>query len=168
VGDHSTVDLISTIPRHRISAKLMLLGTYRPADPLLADHPLRTVKPDLLVRQLCTEIALEPLREAEIAEYLAADSSGAELPNGLSGLIHRHSEGNPLFMVAALAHLTKRGLISRRNGSWHVGSPLEEIDFEVLESLREMIEAQIERLKVEERPALELGSISGISFLANV
>jgi hypothetical protein len=68
VGDYSSVDLISTIPRHRPSAKFTLLGTYRLADPLLADHPLRTVKPDLLVRQLFTEIALEPLREAEIAE----------------------------------------------------------------------------------------------------
>jgi hypothetical protein len=68
VGDYSSVDLISTIPRHRTSAKLMLLGTYRLADPLLADHPLRTVKPDLLVRQPLTEIVLEPLREAEIAE----------------------------------------------------------------------------------------------------
>jgi hypothetical protein len=67
------------------------------------------------------------------------------LANGLSGLIHRHSKGNAIFMVAALAHLTKRVLISRRNGSWHVCSPFEEIDFEVLvlESLREMIDRGI-------------------------
>ena len=71
-------------------------------------------------------------------------------------------------MVAALAHLTERGLISRTNSNWQVSVPLEKIDFEVPESLREMIEAQIARLKVEEQRALELASISGISFLAGL
>jgi len=166
--DHSTVDLISAIARRRAPAKLMLIATYRPVDVALAEHPVKALKEDLLVHQLCREIALKPLGEPEIAEYLAAESSGAKLPPGLAGVVHRHSEGNPLFMVAALDHLTERGLISRENGGWQLKSPLEKIDLEVPESLRQMIEAQIERLTPEEQRALELASVTGISFLASI
>ena len=57
-ADSSTVDLISTLARRRSRGKLMLIGTYRPVDVTLAQHPLKTVEQDLLVHQLCREIAL--------------------------------------------------------------------------------------------------------------
>ena len=61
----------------------MLIGTYRPVDIALSDHPLKALKQDLLIHHLCHEIALEPLKEAEVAEYLAAESGGAECPRAL-------------------------------------------------------------------------------------
>jgi predicted ATPase len=67
--------------------------------------------------------------EAEVAQYLAAESSETP-PTGLSGLVHRHSEGNPLFMVAALDHMTQRGLISREGGRWQLSVPIEKVDIE--------------------------------------
>src|SRR4030088_2418408 len=92
-SDHSTVDLISSLARRRSPAKLMMIGTYRPVDVIVSEHPLNVLKQDLLVHQLCREIALEPLGEAEVAEYLASESSGASLPDGLSSLLYQHSEG---------------------------------------------------------------------------
>jgi len=157
--DPSTVDLISVLARHRLPAALMLIAMYRPVEVFLSDHPLRALKPDLLIRRLCHEIALEPLGEGDIAEYLATESSRA-LPEGLAGLVYRHSEGNPLFMVAALDHMIDRRLISHDDGSWRLSVPLEEIDLAVPENLRQMIEAQIERLSVEEQRVLEVASIS--------
>jgi len=168
-ADPFTVDLISVLARRRASGKLMLIGTYRPADVTLAEHPLKTVKQDLLVHHLCREIALQALTEAEVAEYLAIDSpGGAAVPEGLAALIFRHSEGNPLFMVITLDHMRDRGLIAVENGSWQVKTPLERISLEAPESLRQMIELQIERLSTEEQRALELASVSGLSFTANM
>jgi hypothetical protein len=69
----------------------MVVGTYRPLDVIMSEHPLSVLKQNLLVHHLCREIALEPLREAEVAEYLAAESSG--VPDGLASLIYQHSEG---------------------------------------------------------------------------
>src|SRR5208282_2446210 len=66
-ADPSTVDLISALARRRSPAKLMLIGTYRPVDVIVSQHPLNALKRDLLVHQLCREIALEPLDEAEVA-----------------------------------------------------------------------------------------------------
>src|ERR1700686_5717233 len=92
--DRSTVDLISAVARRRAPGKLMVIGTYRPVDVTLAQHPLKAVKQDLLVHHLCREIALEPLKETEVAEYLAIESAGRAGPEGLAGLIYRHTEGN--------------------------------------------------------------------------
>jgi DNA-binding winged helix-turn-helix (wHTH) protein len=158
-ADRSSIDLISALARRRQPAKLLLIGTYRPVDVLLADHPLKALKQDLLVHHLCHEIALEPLDEAEVAEYLAAESGGATVPEGLAGLICRHSEGNPLFMVAALNSMCDRGLIALENGSWQFRAPLEKIDVEAPETLRQMIELRIERLSPDEQRLLEIASV---------
>jgi predicted ATPase len=166
-ADRSTVDLISTLARRRSRGKLMLVGTYRPVDVTLAQHPLKTVKQDLLVHQLCREIALKPLTEAEVAEYLAMEAAAGAVPEGLAALIYRHSEGNPLFMVAALDHVRERGLIAVENGTWQIKVPLETIELQAPESLRQLIELQIERLSEAEQRALEAASITGVSFTAH-
>ena len=70
--DHSTLDLISALTRRRTPAKLMLIATKRPVDLETPEHSSRALKQDLLLHELCREITLEPLSEAEVAEYLAA------------------------------------------------------------------------------------------------
>jgi hypothetical protein len=109
-----------------------------------------------------------PLSEAEVEEYLAGQSPPARPPPGLSALVHRHSEGNPLFMVAALEHMAKRSLLTRVDGRWKLRVPLEQIEFEVPEDLRHMIEAQLEPLSAQGQSALEQASIAGVAFAASV
>jgi len=58
-ADPFTVDLISAVARSRTPAKLMLVGAYRQADVASSEHPLKALKPDLLIHHLCREIALE-------------------------------------------------------------------------------------------------------------
>jgi DNA-binding winged helix-turn-helix (wHTH) protein len=43
-SDYSTVDLISALARRRETSRLMLIGTYRPVDLILSEHPLKAVK----------------------------------------------------------------------------------------------------------------------------
>ena len=69
-------------------------------------------------------------------------------------------------MVATLDHLRERGLIAVENGTWQIKVPLETIDLQAPESLRQLIELQIERLSEEEQRALEVASITGVSFTA--
>jgi predicted ATPase/DNA-binding winged helix-turn-helix (wHTH) protein len=167
-ADHSTVDFISVIARVRRAVKLLLIGTYRPTNIAPSEHPLRAVKEDLLAHQLCHELALQPLGEAEIEAYFVQGSPESKLPKGFAGLVHRHSEGNPLFMVAIIDHLTDKGFVSRQHGDWSLNVPIDEIDLEVPESLGGMIEAQIERLSPAERTTLEAASVCGVLFAANV
>jgi len=163
-ADLSTLDLLSAAARRRTTGRAMVIMTKRPTDTMAPEHPLRTLKSELLSHHLCREIALAPLSEAAIAEYLTAEAGGGPLPEGFAEFIHRNTEGNPLFMIAALDHMAGRGLIVREGGQWRLRVPVAEIEIEVPETLRQMIEAQIERLTPEEQRALEVASVFGARF----
>jgi predicted ATPase/DNA-binding winged helix-turn-helix (wHTH) protein len=166
--DDSTVDLISTLARRRHPAKLMFLATCRPLELVPSGHGLKAVLRDLLAHRLCREIALTSLSGAEVEEYLAVQSPASRPPQGLSALVHRHTEGNPLFMVMALEHMAKQGLLTRANGQWQLHVPLAQIEFQVPDDLRHMIEVQLKRLSPREQNALELAGIAGTSFSASL
>jgi DNA-binding winged helix-turn-helix (wHTH) protein/tetratricopeptide (TPR) repeat protein len=162
--DHSTLDVISAFARRREPCKLLLLGTYRPLDVIVSESPLRVLKQDLLVHQLCHELALERFDESEIADYLTAKFPDGELPSGLARLIQRHSDGNALFMVAIVEELVKKGVISESQGEWRLTQPLERIDPGVPETLQEMLAAGFDQLSTEEQNILKCASIAGDRF----
>jgi tetratricopeptide (TPR) repeat protein len=165
--DASTVDLLAALARRRGPAQLLVLATKRPVDAI-PGHPLKTLKQDLLVHRLCREIPLEPLSEAEVGEYLAAESPGIAVPDGLGAVVYRRSEGNPLFMTAALDHLTEAGFIARESDGWRLTRPLQDLQLGVPERLRQLIGAQIDRLPAEEQRALQVASVAGAAFSAHV
>ena len=111
-----------------------------PTDVARSAQPLHALKRDLVARHLSREIVLEPLAESEIAQYLAQSTAPrrrrADVPEELASLLHRHTEGNPLFMIAVLEHLVERGLVERDRGAWRLRCPAAEISLEVPESLR--------------------------------
>src|SRR5215470_17718941 len=164
-ADHSTLDFISAIARRRESAKLCIVGTVRPADLILSESPLKTLKQDLVLHGLSSEVRLERLEESDVADYLVAEF-GSDLPDGLASVIHRHSEGNPLFMIAMLDHLAQQGVLSRTDGSWKITVPLEQVDPGVPETLRQMLELQLQRLNQSEQELLKCGSVGGQHFTA--
>jgi DNA-binding winged helix-turn-helix (wHTH) protein/tetratricopeptide (TPR) repeat protein len=163
--DHSTVDLISAIARRRTPAKLFLLGTFRPADLILYDSPFKSLKQDLLLHHLGHELPLEPLNESDVAEYLATEFSD-DLPSKLATAIHRHSDGNPLFMTAMLDHLLQNGVLSQDDGGWKLTTTVEELDPGVPETLRQMLELQLQHLSQDEQQLLKCASVAGEHFSA--
>jgi DNA-binding winged helix-turn-helix (wHTH) protein/tetratricopeptide (TPR) repeat protein len=162
--DPSTVDLISAFARRREPAKVLLLGTYRPVDVLLSQSPLKTLKQDLLVRGLCHEVVLERLEESDVADYLAKNFSVESLPAGLASLIHRNSGGNPLFMVAIVQDMAKKGLIAAEHGRLILAAPLGEVYPGVPETLQQMLEIQMENLPPEDLRILQTGCVAGERF----
>src|SRR5258707_10528435 len=76
--DASTLDLISALARRRGPAKLVVVGTYRPADVIISQSPLKALKQDLLVHHLCHEITVERLRWWTSKSCLSAFSGRSE------------------------------------------------------------------------------------------
>src|SRR5215471_13129588 len=162
--DRSTLDLISAIARRRNAAKLMVIGTFRPADLILSDSPLKSLKQDLLVHHLSHELSLERLDEVDIAQYLATEFADGDLPAELAGVIHRHSDGNPLFMTAMLDHLAKQNVLSRIDGRWKMTIPVEQVDPGVPDTLRSMLEVQLGNLSDQQQKVLKYASVAGERF----
>lgn len=148
--DDSTLDVISALARRRGAAKLLFLGTYRPADAALSRSPLKALKQDLLVRRLCHELALEPLSESEVGQFL--EERYPENPMAakeLRALIHRRSDGNPMFVVAIAEQVREDGKVDA-----------------VPPTLQQMIEIQLEQLSEGESELMRAASVVGQRFSA--
>ena len=164
--DNCTLDIISAIARRREPAKLLLLGTFRPADLILSASPLKALRQDLLLHHLSHEVELERLDESDVGEYLAAEFTAGDLPAGLAAIIHRHSDGNPLFMTAMLDHLIRQGVVSEGDGRWMLTTPLEQVDPGVPETLRQMLEMQLQHTTEAQQRLLTCASVVGQRFTA--
>jgi DNA-binding winged helix-turn-helix (wHTH) protein/tetratricopeptide (TPR) repeat protein len=162
--DVSTLDVVSALARRRAPAKIVLLCTYRPADVVVAENPLKVLKQDLLLHDLCVEIPLEHLRQSDVADYLSTEFPGADLPSGLAGLIHRHSGGNALFMTAIVRDMVDKGVVAEDGGRWTLTRRLANVAPEVPASLREMLDAQFTRLTASEQRILSHASVAGDRF----
>ena len=163
-SDYSTVDLIGHLARRRGPARLLLIGTFRPAELIVKRHPLREIERELQVHRRCSELALEFLTEAAVAKYLALRFPSSELPEAFPGLIHERTDGNPLFVVNVVDYLIAQGQLSRGERAWHLSVPLEQVEMAVPDSLQQLIERQIERLSEDERHILSVASIAGLEF----
>ena len=167
-ADHSTLDLISAVARRRGSARLMLLGTFRTIDVILSKSPLNRLKQDLLIHGLCTEIALRGLAEAEVDRYLDERFPGAHLPPELARILQRHSGGNPMFMVAIVNELIKTGALAQQNALWSLTVPLAGLQLGAPDTLRQLLDLQIEQIHPDEQRILQCASVAGLRFSASV
>ncbi|MFO1351392.1 MAG: AAA family ATPase [Gammaproteobacteria bacterium] len=165
-SDRATVDLLSYLARRRESARLLLLVSCRPVELIVRDHPLKKLKQDLHMHRQCTELALPMLSPAAVADYLAARFPDHRFPPTLAPAVHRRSDGNPLFMVNMIDLLLARALLCERSGHWRLDTEFGEADIGVPESLRQLIEKQIDQLRPEERRILAAASVAGMEFAA--
>ena len=69
-SDFSTLELIAMIARRTETARLLIIGTYRPVEMLRGEHPLRSMKGELELHRQCEELWLKLLCEKDIADYL--------------------------------------------------------------------------------------------------
>jgi len=170
-SDHATLELIDMLARRQPAARLLIIGAYRPAEVIAADHPLLALKQDLQLRGRCAEIAVEPLPEDAVAAYCAARFAGKEKGlasslDALPRLVHERTGGHPLLMVAVADDLVRRGVIVHQHGHWSAAKPVQEIS--VPAGVQEFIGQEVERLDAEQQRVLEAASVAGLEFSASV
>ena len=163
-SDVSTLELLSVLARRQETARLFVLGTYRPVEMLGNGHPLRAVKQELQLHQQCEELRLGLLTEPHVAEYLLArfaiGAHGRASLQQLARAIHQRTEGNPLFMVNVVDYMTAQGVLGGA-GETRSAAPLD-----VPENIQQLIEKQLDRLSLAEQRVLEVASVTGADFSA--
>jgi tetratricopeptide (TPR) repeat protein len=163
-SDYSTLDLLTVLAQRRGPARLLLLATYRPAEVIVSGHPLRAMKQELQVHRQCEELPLGFLTVAEVRQYLAAKFPHQQFPSELGRIIHQSTEGNPLFMLNVVSYWVSQGVLVETDGQWQLSTKIADVSVGVPESLRQMIEKQLERLTPEEQRMIETASVVGGEF----
>ena len=163
-ADVSTIDLLNFLAGKFDTMRVLMIVTYRPSDMLLAKHPFLQIKPDLQARGVCRELLLEFLTEKEIAEYLALEFPGHNFPSEFPALIHAKTEGSPLFMADLVRYLRDRSVIANTSGAWTLAQTLPDIERELPESVRGMIERKISQLEPDDHKLLTAASVQGYEF----
>jgi predicted ATPase len=82
-SDHATVQLMDYLARRRSPARLLWLGSFRVTELIAAEHPLATVRHELRLHGLGTELVLDDFTVAEVGEYLAARVPSLEVEPAL-------------------------------------------------------------------------------------
>jgi DNA-binding winged helix-turn-helix (wHTH) protein len=163
-SDYATLDWLAFVARRRGPARLLVLGTYRPADALLRVHPVHTVVQELQRQGQATALSLAYLSEADVAAYLAQRFGTVRLPEGLAPLLRQHTTGNPFFLVTVVEELVRQEVLVPLAEGWTISGKLETVG--VPESVRQLIEHQLAHLSMEERELLAAASVAGGEFSA--
>jgi DNA-binding winged helix-turn-helix (wHTH) protein len=163
-SDYSTLDLLAMLARRQEAARLLVVGTYRSVDVIVARHPLRALIQELRVRRQCDDIALPFLREPHVGAYLAQRFGGHAFKPDRARAVHRRTDGNPLFMVRVVDELIALRVVEAEDGRWRLRRPLDDIARAVPESLRLLVEKQIARLEPQAQRLLEVAAVLGSEF----
>src|SRR5689334_18686715 len=97
--DHGTLRMMEHFARRPRQVRILWIASFRLTQVIAEDHPLRALRQELRLHNLCEEILLEPFSESDVADYMAGRMSGRELPEAFVRRLHTHTEGLPLFVA---------------------------------------------------------------------
>jgi tetratricopeptide (TPR) repeat protein/transcriptional regulator with XRE-family HTH domain len=158
-ADDASLELLQHLARHTRAHRVLLLGTYRDVE-IGRQHPLGKALRDLERERLVERIPVRRLGNEDTAT-LIANSIGQNLSDEFVGLVYRHTDGHPLFVLEVLRALIERGDVYRRDGRWE---SREIAEIGVPESVRATIADRASRLSERAQGALREASVLGQAF----
>jgi predicted ATPase len=105
-ADRGTLDLLLHVARNLHGARLFVLGTYRDVEVDRA-HPLSAALTELHRASSVGRLHLRGLSTNEVQQVLA-ESSQQRVPQAFAELVHRQTDGNPLFVHQMLRLVSEK------------------------------------------------------------
>jgi DNA-binding winged helix-turn-helix (wHTH) protein/predicted ATPase len=158
-ADESTLALLNHVARKRDPAGLLILGATR----LIPGGPVDELRRELRPRGQCVEVGVDLFGPGSVRAYLEERYPGIE---SLAPVVHERTSGNPLFMDCLLRSWVDTGTLGRENGSWTARREARELAADIPETLRELLEQDLERLAAADQRTLEVASVAGSAFSA--
>jgi predicted ATPase/DNA-binding winged helix-turn-helix (wHTH) protein len=164
--DPETIALLSFLARRTEPARLCVIGTYRPVEVIVHQHPVRALAQELHAQGIGAVSLLPFLSPAAIGAYLRHRFASCDnLPlQDLTDVLLRRTEGNPLFMVRMLDYAVAQGIIADSDGGWALAATKGELEALFPASLHDLIARELAQVTDEERQALEAASVVGEEF----
>lgn len=167
-ADVSTIDILLYLAGKFDQLHLLVILAYRPSELRLGKHPFLDIKPDLQAHGRCQDLTLGFLSESDFAQCVAEEFPGHSLSQQALSAIYVKTGGNPLFMGELMRYLRECGAIVQEDATWVLARSIAEVEKEVPESLRGLIQRKIDRLSEEDRKLLTVASIQGLEFDSDV
>jgi len=163
-ADASTVDIIAYLATRLAHLQLLVVATYRASEMRLTNHPFLPVALDMQSRGICQELPLELLSREDLDRFLALEFPQHQFPEAFAGLLYAKTEGHPLFMTDVVRYLRDKQVIGQLSGQWALVQTVPEIETDLPETVRSMIERKVARLGEGDRRLLQAASAQGYLF----
>jgi DNA-binding winged helix-turn-helix (wHTH) protein/tetratricopeptide (TPR) repeat protein len=159
--DSATLQWLGYAARRRDSARLLVLGTYRPVELLLHKTPLRDVLAELRHQAQTAEIVLDYLSRDAVQSYVRQRCGGIPALDSLVEVLYRRTGGHPLFLAGIIDELIQLRGMERAD--------LSDLDLQAMAhtipvNVRQFIEHRFEQLSEEDQAILEAASVAGDPF----
>lgn len=162
-ADPSTLELLRYLGNRAARQRLLILGTFRPAEIEASNPAFRA-----WVDEHCEQIHVRPFSPAEVDAYLAARFGAHGFPADLARLVHERTEGHPFFVTCLVQLLVERGDLTVQQGRWEVSRPGIDNALEAPESIRGMVRRRLASLSPACREVLQHGSVLGREFTSTL
>lgn len=171
-ADEASVALLFHLSRRIGQSRILIVAGYRPDEVAAAGGPQRTALAKVLaeIRRYAGDVTVDldgtgPADRRAFTDALI-DSEPNVLPDGFRDRLFAHTGGHPLFTVELLRTLQDRGDLARDpGGRWTVTT----VDWATLPPRVEgVIEERVGRLSADERELLDVASVEGVTFTADV
>mgnify|MGYP001544913064 CR=1 FL=1 len=156
-SDHATLDFLSLLAQRSEPAALLVLASYRPIDAGLQAYSVALVHRELQLREMSSEIAIHPFSPDEVEDYLAQRFPAMEIGSSLSQALFSRTGGHPLFVSNLIEYLVSQ------HRPWPPSQELM-VDKALPDTIRRVIEREIERLNPNEQRVLDVASVIGTHF----
>ncbi len=165
-ADEDTLKLFYYIARNTRSARIMMIGTYRPEDVL--DKFTEKI-PALIEMQhemsregFLSLIELERISDFEIRELADSLFENADFDYSFYMMLNQETEGNPFFVIELLKMLKSEGIIFEEDKEYVLKENFQQ--FQIPGKVQDIVMRRVERLNEEEREILEIGAVEGEIF----
>jgi tetratricopeptide (TPR) repeat protein len=165
-ADPLTLSLLHYLSRNTRGVKVFIVGTYRAEDILEPvhgkGHPLTDTMQLMGREDLLEKLELKNLRREEVAVLVREHLGKVENEKEFVDLVHRESEGNPLFVIELLDLMKEERILVKKEDAWCATRELKGID--VPSKIHDLISRRLSRLDKEQRQTLEAASVIGDAF----
>ncbi|MGH8063940.1 MAG: ATP-binding protein, partial [Candidatus Entotheonellia bacterium] len=146
--DAETQALLDSLVESLPTARLLLLGNYRPE----YQHGWGS-------KTYYTQLRLAPLPPASADEFLQALLGDDPSLEPLKQLLIARTQGNPFFLEESVRTLVETGVLVGERGTYRLARPLEGL--QVPATVQAVLAARIDRLPPEEKRLLQTAAVIG-------
>src|SRR5204863_361167 len=165
IGKTALCEQLATYAALR-GGRALVVGTYRDVE-VDRTHPLSATLAELRRPSSLPRVLLRGLTVDEVHRMYEA-IRGQSVAWAQAELVHRQTEGHPLFVQEVLRYLVEEGLVVREGGRYQVKPEAAQNEAVLPDGLRDVVGRRLSRLSDKTNQVLSVAAVIGREFRLDV